>query len=45
MRLTVANRLYESGVRANVDDSDNTVGKKIRTHRENEARLHGNLRR
>ena len=30
---TVANRLYESGVRVNVDDSDNTVGKKIRTHR------------
>ena len=30
---TVANRLYESGIRVNVDDSDNTVGKKIRTHR------------
>ena len=30
---TVANTLYESGVRVKVDDSDNTVGKKIRTHR------------
>lgn len=30
---TVANSLYESGVRVRVDDSDNTVGKKIRTHR------------
>jgi len=30
---TVASALYESGVRVKVDDSDNTVGKKIRTHR------------
>jgi len=30
---TVASALYESGVRVRVDDSDNTVGKKIRTHR------------
>ena len=30
---TVANALHESGVRVKVDDSDNTVGKKIRTHR------------
>tara|TARA_S200000501_G_scaffold55789_1_gene45891 strand:- start:3928 stop:5874 length:1947 start_codon:yes stop_codon:yes gene_type:complete len=30
---TVANTLHESGIRVKVDDSDNTVGKKIRTHR------------
>jgi len=30
---TVASALYESGVRVKVDDSDNTVGKKIRNHR------------
>ena len=30
---TVASALYESGARVRVDDSDNTVGKKIRTHR------------
>ena len=30
---TVANQLKDSGIRIEIDDSDNTIGKKIRTHR------------